>query len=107
MADVLKVAFFKVNDDNAEHDVLAVTSGHTYTVLSVSICDRDVGGNFNLYIRDDAGADDYHLYSSQSLPDNATFIHNDKFVMMTTDTLAIKFDVANTAHVIVSYLDQN
>ena len=108
MAEVLKLAFAIVNATANETDVLTVVDDHTYTVLSISICERAGAAElFNLYIRDDAGSTDYYLYDSQPLPAAATFIHNDKLVLLKTDVLSIKFDSAATAHVVISYLDQD
>ena len=108
MAEVLKLAFYINNNDDDEHDVLTVADDHTYTVLSISICERAGADElFNLYIRDDAGSNDYYIYDSQSLPAASTFIHSDKLVLLKTDTLAIKFDSDATAHVVISYLDQD
>ena len=108
MADVLKTAMTIVNNTANETDVLTAASSHTYTVLSISICERAGADElFNLYIRDDAGSTDYYIYDSQSLPSSATFIHSDKIVLLSTDVLSIKFDSAATAHVVISYLDQD
>ena len=108
MAETLKMAFTIVDDTANETDVLTAASSHTYTVLSISVC--EVAGAdelMNLYIRDDAGSTDYFIYDSQSLPAYATFIHSDKIVLLSTDVLSIKFDSATTAHVVIAYLDQD
>jgi len=92
---------------NSEVDLLTVTSGHTYTILNISIC--ETGGNdetFDLYIRDDAGADDYEIYSDQALGANATFEHTTRIVLMTTDVLSAKLGSAGDVDVVISYLDQ-
>ena len=92
---------------NTEVDLLAVTSGHTYTILNISIC--ETGGNdetFDLYIRDDAGADDYEIYSDQALAANATFEHTTRIVLMTTDVLSAKLGSAGDVDIVISYLDQ-
>ena len=108
MAEVLKTALSIVNNTSNETDVLTAASSHTYTVLRISICETAGADEaFNLYIRDDAGSTDYYIYDSQSLPASATFIHSDKIVLLTTDVLSIKFDSAATAHVVISYLDQD
>ena len=108
MAETLKMAFTIVNNTSNETDVLAVVDDHTYTVMSISICERAGAAEaFNLFIRDDAGSTDYYIYDSQSLPAAATFIHNDKLILLKTDVLSIQFDSAATAHVVISYLDQD
>ena len=108
MAETLKTALVIVDDTASETDVLAATSSHTFTIMSISICERaGTDELFNLYIRDSAGVNDYYIYDSQSLPAAATFIHSDKIVLLTTDVLSIKFDSAATAHVVIAYLDQD
>jgi len=108
MAETLKLAFYINANDDDEHDILTVATDHTYTILSISICERAGADElFNLYIRDGAGVNDYYIYDSQSLPAAATFVHSDKIVLLTTDVLAIKFDSDATAHVVISYLDQD
>jgi hypothetical protein len=44
---------------NAEADLLTVAAGHTYTVLNISLCETAAAAEtFDLYVRDDAGAND-------------------------------------------------
>ena len=44
---------------NSEVDLLTVASGHTYTILNISICETaGAAETFDLYIRDGAGAND-------------------------------------------------
>ena len=44
---------------NSENDLLTVASGHTYTVLNLSLCETaGAAETFDLYVRDDAGASD-------------------------------------------------
>jgi len=108
MAEVLKNAMVIVNNTSNETDVLTVADDHTYTVLSIRICERAGADElFNMYVRDDAGSTDYYIYDSQSLPASATFNDNDKLILLKTDVLSIKFDSAATAHVVISYLDQD
>ena len=92
---------------NTEVDLLTVASGHTYTILNISIC--ETGGTdetFDLYIRDDAGANDYEIYSDQALGANATFEHTTRLVLMTTDVLSAKLGSTGDVDVVISYLDQ-
>ena len=105
-SEVLKV---KLNAalSNSEVDLLTVASGHTYTVLNISLC--ETGGNaetFDLYIRDDAGASDYEIYSDQALAANATFEHTTRIVLEATDVLSGKLGSAGDVDVVISYLDQ-
>ena len=105
-SEVLKV---KLNAalSNSEVDLLTVASGHTYTVLNISLC--ETGGNaetFDLYIRDDAGASDYEIYSDQALAANATFEHTTRIVLEATDVLSAKLASTGNVDVVISYLDQ-
>jgi len=92
---------------NTEVDLLAVASGHTYTILNISIC--ETAGNaetFDLYIRDDAGANDYEIYSDQALAANATFEHTTRIVLEATDVLSAQLASTGNVDVVISYLDQ-
>jgi len=92
---------------NSENDILTVASGHTYTVLNLSICETaGAAETFDLYIRDDAGANDYEIYSDQALAANATFEHTTRIVLEATDVLAGKLGSAGNVDVVISYLDQ-
>ena len=92
---------------NSEVDVLTVTSGHTYTVLNLSLCETaGAAETFDLYIRDDAGANDYEIYSDQALAANATFEHTTRLVLEATDVLSAKLASAGNVDCVISYLDQ-
>jgi len=92
---------------NSENDLLTVTSGHTYTILNISICETaGAAETFDLYIRDDAGANDYEIYSDQALAANATFEHTTRIVLQTTDVLSAKLGSTGNVDVVISYLDQ-
>ena len=105
-SEVMKVALIKELSDS-EVDLLTAASGHTYTILNISIC--ETAGNaetFDLYIRDDAGANDYEIYSDQALAANATFEHTTRIVLEATDVLSGKLGSAGDVDVVISYLDQ-
>jgi len=92
---------------NVENDLLTVTSGHTYTILNISICETaGAAETFDLYVRDNAGANDYEIYSDQALAANATFEHTTRIVLMTTDVLSAKLGSTGDVDVVISYLDQ-
>ena len=92
---------------NSEVDLLTVASGHTYTILNISICETaGAAETFDLYIRDDAGANDYEIYSDQALAANATFEHTTRIVLEATDVLSGKLASAGNVDVVISYLDQ-
>ena len=105
-SEVLKLATFR-GDAASVQALLTVAAGHTYTVLSVTIC--ETAGNdetFNLLIDDGGGASDTYIYHTQALAANATFEHTSKFVMEASDHLSIQTASASNIDVCVSYLDQ-
>ena len=105
-SEVMAVKLVKELSDS-EIDLLTVASGHTYTILNISIC--ETAGNdetFDLYVRDDAGANDYEIYSDQALAANATFEHTTRIVLEATDTLCCALASSGNVDVVVSYLDQ-
>jgi len=105
-SEVMKV---KLNKElsNSEVDLLTVASGHTYTVLNLSICETaGAAETFDLYIRDDAGANDYEIYSDQALAANATFEHTTRIVLEATDVLSGKLGSTGNVDIVISYLDQ-
>ena len=105
-SEVMAVALTK-ELSNSEIDLLTVTSGHTYTILNISICETaGAAETFDLYIRDDAGANDYEIYSDQALGANETFEHTDRIVLQTTDVLSAKLASAGNVDIVISYLDQ-
>ena len=92
---------------NSEVDLLTVVSGHAYTILNISICETaGADETFDLYIRDDAGANDYEIYSDQALAANATFEHTTRIVLQTTDVLSAQLASTGNVDVVISYLDQ-
>ena len=105
-SEVLKVAL-KAGLTNAESVLINGVSGHTYTVLSISLCETaGAAETFDLYIDDDGGGTDYEIYSDQALGANETFIHNDKIVIEGTDHLCASTASSANVDIVVSYLDQ-
>ena len=92
---------------NSESVLINGVSGHTYTVLSISICETaGAAETFDLYIDDNGGGTDYEIYSDQALGANETFIHNDKIVIEATDQLCAATASSANVDIVVSYLDQ-
>ena len=105
-SEVLKVAI-KNACSNTETKLIDGASGHTYTVLSISICETaGAAETFNLYLMDDGGSTDNYIYHTQALGANETFIHNDKIVFEGTDELGFLTASSANVDVTVSYLDQ-
>ena len=92
---------------NSENDLLAAASGKTLTILNISICETaGADETFDLYIRDDAGANDYEIYSDQALAANATFEHTTRIVLEATDVLSARTASSANVDVVISYLEQ-
>ena len=92
---------------SSEVDLLTVTSGHTYTILNMSICETaGAAETFDLYVRDDAGASDYEIYSDQALAANATFEHTTRLVLEAADVLSAQLASSGNVDCVISYLDQ-
>ena len=105
-SEVMKVKLVAGVTDS-ENDLLAAASGKTLTILNISIC--ETGGadeTFDLYIRDDAGANDYEIYSDQALAANATFEHTTRIVLEATDVLSAQTANSANVDVVISYLEQ-
>jgi len=101
-SEVLKLATFR-GDASSVQALLTVASGHTYTVLSVTICETgNAAETFKLLIDDGGG----YIYFDQALAAKTTFEHTSKFVMEAADHLSIITGSSSNIDVCVSYLDQ-
>jgi hypothetical protein len=104
-SELLKVGLTSIVTD-AERVLINGVSGHTYTVLSIMIC--ETAGNaetFDLYVDDGGAGTDYYIYKSQAIAANATFEHTSKIVIEDVDHLSILAS-AGDLDVVISYLDQ-
>ena len=105
-SEVMKVALTK-ELSNSEVDLVTAGSGKTLTILSISICETaGAAETFDLYVRDDAGANDYEIYSDQALGANETFEHTGRIVLEATDVLSAQLGNAGNVDVVVAYLEQ-
>ena len=105
-SELLKVARANAAS-NSEVKLIDGSSGHTYVILSITIC--ETAGNaetFDLYTMDDGGSTDNFIYKSQALAANATFEHTSTIVIEATDELGFITGGAANVDVTVSYLDQ-
>ena len=92
---------------NSESVLINGVNGHTYTILSIIICETaGAAETFDLYIDDGGGGTDYEIYSDQALAANATFEHTTKFVIEDEDHLCAATASSANVDIIVSYLDQ-
>ena len=92
---------------NSERKCIDGTAGHTYTVLSITICETaGAAETFDLYVMNDGGVTDHYIYKSQALGANETFEHTGRIVLTDEDHLVAKTASAAAVDVVVSYLDQ-
>ena len=92
---------------NSENTLLTAASGHTYTILNISLC--ETGGadeTFDLYLDPAGGSNDTYIYKAQALAANATFEHTTRIVMEATDVLYGRTASSANVDVVISYLDQ-
>jgi|TARA_R110002074_G_scaffold217763_1_gene388170 hypothetical protein len=105
-SELLKVARANAAS-NSEVKLIDGASGHTYTILSITICETaGAAETFDLYTMDDGGSTDNYIYKSQPLAANATFEHTSKLVIEGTDELGFITGGSANVDVTVSYLDQ-
>ena len=105
-SELLKVGLFPVVS-NSERKMIDGTSGHTYTVLSITICETaGAAETFDLYVINDGGGTDNYIYKAQALGANETFEHTGRIVLEGTDELGFITGGSADVDVTVSYLDQ-
>ena len=104
-SELFKVAL-KPTCSDSEVKLIDGASGHTYVVLSISICETaGAAETFDLYVDDGDGGTDHYIYKSQAIGANETFVHNDRIVLEGTDMLGM-IASSGDLDVVVSYLDQ-
>ena len=92
---------------NSENTLLTVASGHTYTILNISLCETAGADEiFDLYLDPLGGSNDTYIYKAQALAANATFEHTTRIVMEATDVLYGILASGGDVDVVISYLDQ-
>ena len=105
-SELFKVAL-KPTCSDSEVKLIDGASGHTYVVLSISICETaGAAETFDLYVDDGDGGTDHYIYKTQALGANETFTHNDRIVLEATDMLGFITARSADVDVVVSYLDQ-
>ena len=91
---------------NSESVLINGVNGHTYTILSVFICETaGAAETVDLYIDDGGTGTDYELLSDQAVGANETFELTTKFVISDEDHLCAEASAGNM-DIVVSYLDQ-
>jgi len=104
-SEVLSVSHNVVS--NSEVVLINGVSGHTYTVLNITMC--ETAGNaetVDLFIQDDGGATDYEILSDQAVGANETFEFTGRIVLTDEDHLTAKCASSAAVDIVVSYLDQ-
>ena len=92
---------------NSESVLINGVSGHTYTILSITICETaGAAETIDLYIDDGGTGTDYEILSDQAVGANETFVFNDKFVIEATDHLCAAAASSANIDIVVIYLDQ-
>ena len=92
---------------NTERVLINGVNGHTYTILSITLCETaGAAETFDLYIDDGGGGTDYEIYSDQPLGANQTFEHTGRIVLVDEDHLCAATASSANVDVVVSYLDQ-
>ena len=92
---------------NSESVLINGVNGHTYTILSISICETaGAAETIDLYIDDDGGGTDYEVLSDQAIGANETFVWNDRLVLENEDHLCAALGNSGNVDVVVNYLDQ-
>ena len=105
-SEVLKRAY-KATLTNAETVLLNGVDGHTYTILSITLCDTaGAAETFDLYIDVAGGGTDIEIYSDQALGANETFEHTGRIVLEDEDHLCAATGSSAVVDVVVTYLDQ-
>ena len=104
-SEVLSVAHAVVS--NSESVLINGTNGHTYTILSVTMCETAAAAEtIDCYIDDGGGGTDYEILSDQAIGANETFEFTTKFVISDEDHLCLATASSAAVDVVVSYLDQ-
>ena len=104
-SELLKVAHAIVS--NSESILINGVSGHTYTILSVTMCETaGAAETIDMYIDDNGGGTDREILSDQAVGANETFEYTGRIVLTNEDHLTAKCASAAAVHVVVSYLDQ-
>ena len=105
-SELFKVAL-KPTCSNSEVKLIYGASGHTYVVLSITICETaGAAETFDLYVDDDDGWTDHYVYKTQALGANETFEHTGRIVLEANDMLGFITASSADVDVVVSYLDQ-
>ena len=104
-SEVLKVAH-AAGVTNSETVLINGASGHTYTILSIMVCETaGAAETVDLYIDDGGGGTDYEILSDQAVGANETFEYTGKLVIVDEDHLCAAAASSANIDIVVNYLD--
>ena len=104
-SEILSVAHAVVS--NSESVLINGVNGHTYTILSVTMCETaGAAETIDMYIDDGGGGTDREMLSDQAVGANETFELTTKFVITDEDYLCAATASSANVDIVVSYLDQ-
>ena len=107
-SEILNRKFYTVTS-NTDTKILDGEANHIYTVLSIII--TETAGNaetFGLFLDPSAGGTDYEIISFATvLPDDSTYVFNDRLVLTGTDELNFKAGGTCDIDIVISYIDQD
>mgnify|MGYP003153431247 CR=1 FL=1 len=109
MADTLTRTYKlgSTGDLSSATTVLTAGSGATITILSVALCNAaNDDETFDMWVVPASTSDLIYHYKDQSIPSKATFIHNDKIIMLTGDVLRFQTASASDIDIYISHLTQ-
>ena len=106
--EVLSRGFFTVTT-TADTKILDGVPLHVYTVLSIVITETAGAAEiFGLFLDPSASGTDYEILSlATALAADATFIFNDRLVLIGTDELNFKSAGTCDIDIVINYIDQD
>ena len=106
-SEVMKRVCVRAMTNSETTLIAAVTAGHTYTILNITLCETGAADEtFDLYIDPLGGSADTYIYKLQAIAASATFEHTTRLVMEATDVLYGRTAGSADIDVVISYLDQ-
>ena len=104
-SEVLSMAHAVVS--NSESVMINGVNGHTYTILSVTMCETaGAAETINMFIDDGGTGTDYEILSDQAIGANETFEFTSRLVIEDEDHLCAAAASSANIDIVISYLDQ-
>ena len=106
-SEVMKRVCIRTLSNSETTLISAVTAGHTYTILNITLCETgSADETFDIYIDPLGGSNDTQLYKAQAIAADATFEHTTRLTMEATDVLYGRTASTANIDVVITYLDQ-